>query len=241
LELCIDLHENSGFDIYIESVFSDDDSTIRTHLQHAENDGKLPDHIPTPKFLADPSHRVKVMSSPFFKMAQGEKKDPMLCKKIKAIQLKNYIGCWIYQNNNLPIDQFMEKAKAPVEHLFDCHEWCDVEWCWAKQLSEKELELTTYHTKQMHKDNGYESDSSTSSWETVDSNATDLPSTTTPAPHALTANTTIDSDDGDDDPNFMPGDCVEDSDKESEADMGLDEDELKECSFFKKIRPNLQV
>ena len=51
LELCIDLHDTSGFDIYIESVCSDDDSTMRAHLQHAKNNGKLPDHIPTPKFL----------------------------------------------------------------------------------------------------------------------------------------------------------------------------------------------
>ena len=129
LELCIDLHESSGFDIFIETVCSDDDSTMRAHLQHAVNDGKLPDHIPTPKFLADPSHRVKVMSTPFFKMAQGETKDPMRCKKIDAMRLKKYIGCWIYQNNNLPIDQFMEKVKAPVEHLFDCHKLCDAEWC----------------------------------------------------------------------------------------------------------------
>ena len=71
LQLCIDIHDNSGYPIYIEKICSDDDSTIRAHLQHTVNGkGKLPDHIPTPIFLADPSHRIKVMASPIFKLAQ---------------------------------------------------------------------------------------------------------------------------------------------------------------------------
>ena len=32
LELYLDLHYNSGFDIYIHSVCSDDDSTMQAHL-----------------------------------------------------------------------------------------------------------------------------------------------------------------------------------------------------------------
>ena len=24
-----------------------------------------------------------------------------------------------------------------MEHLFNCHEWCDSFWCWAKELSEE--------------------------------------------------------------------------------------------------------
>ena len=35
------------------------------------------------------------------------------------------------------------RGKAPVEHLFNVHEWCDQSWCWAKQLDEKQQELTT--------------------------------------------------------------------------------------------------
>ena len=74
LELCIDIHDNSGYPIYIEKICSDDYSTMRARLQYklvVDGKGKLPDHIPTPIFLADPSHRNKVISSPFFKLAQG--------------------------------------------------------------------------------------------------------------------------------------------------------------------------
>ena len=65
LEICIDLHDNSGFSIHIEQIMSDDEVTMRAHIQHPEGGGKLPDHIYTPIFLADPSHCIKVMAGPF--------------------------------------------------------------------------------------------------------------------------------------------------------------------------------
>ena len=101
---------------------SDDDSTMRAHLRHESNGGKLPDRIHPPGFLADPSHRIKVMAKPLFKSSKSESKDPDMCKKIDALRFKKYIGYWIYQNHNLYINKMMAKASAPVEHLFNCHE-----------------------------------------------------------------------------------------------------------------------
>ena len=98
---------------------SDDDSTMSAHLRHESNGGKLPDRIPQTEFLANPSHRIKVMAKPLFKLAKSESKNPEKCKKIDALRLKKYIGCWIYQNRNLPIDEMMAKSSAPVEHLFN--------------------------------------------------------------------------------------------------------------------------
>lgn len=34
LEVCIALHDDSGFNVYIDSITSDDDSTMRAHLQY---------------------------------------------------------------------------------------------------------------------------------------------------------------------------------------------------------------
>ena len=31
--------------------------------------------------------------------------------------------------------------KAPIEHMFGSHEWCDKEWCWAKQIEETKIEI----------------------------------------------------------------------------------------------------
>ena len=52
------------------------------------------------------------------------------------MRVKTYIGCYIYKNRHLPLDEFVRRARAPIEHLFDCHEWCDKEWCWAKELDD---------------------------------------------------------------------------------------------------------
>ena len=59
------------------------------------------------------------MSTPIFKLAQAKSKDPSRCKNIDALQMKKYVGCFGYENRDLPIDRFLEKAKAPVQHLFN--------------------------------------------------------------------------------------------------------------------------
>ena len=74
----------------MEFIVSDDDSTMRAHLQH-EPSGKLPPGIPIPCFKADPSHRVKCMAGPIFKLVKGTK-NPRECKKIDALQIKNTQG-----------------------------------------------------------------------------------------------------------------------------------------------------
>ena len=56
----------------IDFIVSDDDSTMRAVLNHPSigvrgqvvksSKGKLDEEIPDPSFLADPSHRVKVVA-----------------------------------------------------------------------------------------------------------------------------------------------------------------------------------
>ena len=66
-----------------------------------------------------------------------QSKDPTKEKNIDAMRMKKYIACFVYKNRLLPIYEFVRKSRAPVEHLFNCHEWCDSDWCWAKNLTEK--------------------------------------------------------------------------------------------------------
>ena len=113
---------------------TDDDSTLRDHCSSAENGGKLRPGMGQPKFLADPTHRTKVMSRPIFNLVQGTK-NPDEIKMIDALRLKKYISCYILQNRNGDFDKFVANAKAPVEHLFDNHEFCDESWCYAKELT----------------------------------------------------------------------------------------------------------
>ena len=88
LELCIQLHDGD-YEVFLEKIVSDDNSTMRAHFRHESNGSKLPDHIPETEFLADPSHRIKVMAKPLFKLAKIESKNPDKCKKIDVLRLKN--------------------------------------------------------------------------------------------------------------------------------------------------------
>ena len=88
-----------------------------------------------------PSHRIKVMSKPFLKMVT-KTKDPSMFKMIDALRIKKYIGCFICKNRNLPLKDFVKKANAPIEHLFNCHEWCDSEWCYKKCVTENSHQRT---------------------------------------------------------------------------------------------------
>ena len=57
------------------------------------------------------------------------------------MRIKKYTGCCIYKNRNLPISEFVANAKAPIEHLFNNHQWCHADWCWAKGLDNKTHKL----------------------------------------------------------------------------------------------------
>ena len=58
------------------------------------NGGKLSDSIMQPIFLADPSHRIKVMCKPIFAMISGTK-DPDKCKSVDAKRIKRYTSYYI--------------------------------------------------------------------------------------------------------------------------------------------------
>ena len=47
----------------------------------------------------------------------------------------------ILECKHLPLIEFVSKAKAPIEHLFGCHTWCDSDWCWAKELDDATYKL----------------------------------------------------------------------------------------------------
>ena len=53
----------------IGEIVTDDDKTIRANIKHTGGKAKLPAEIPEPRFLADPTHRIKVMVRNIFSKA----------------------------------------------------------------------------------------------------------------------------------------------------------------------------
>lgn len=74
LDLTKELFAKKGA-VWLKQVVSDDDPTIRALLQHTSNHSKgiLPSHILQPLFLADPPHRIKLMSKSFLKWLPKQK------------------------------------------------------------------------------------------------------------------------------------------------------------------------
>ena len=134
LKMANRIFDNTGGRVHVGAIISDDDTTMRSQLHNIRHGGKLGDHIPQPVFYADVGHRVKVMCKPFFAMVTTSK-DPSQCKMIDALRLKRYTGYYLRQNRTKDLCQFVANARAPVEHLFNNHQWCNEQWCWAKGIS----------------------------------------------------------------------------------------------------------
>ena len=116
---------------------------MRAKVNH-ESDNiyeKLPIHISQPKFKADPGHRIKSMFKPVFELAKSPKSISTVTMG-DAMQYRMYIGCYI-KNRPLPLKEFKFKIRAPIEYILGCHEWCDKEWCWSKELEEMKIMIST--------------------------------------------------------------------------------------------------
>ena len=86
----------------IDIIVSDNDSTMRAVLKHPSKGsrgqvlkslkGKLHEDIPKPSFLADPSHRVKVVAKHTFSIVNESRHLRCRCTKADALRLKNIGG-----------------------------------------------------------------------------------------------------------------------------------------------------
>ena len=144
---------------YVRTVVSDDDTTMKKTLRHDYNElvtcgrmrkedwprndkniklttGRLPMDIPTPNFLADFNHRVKSVGNGVYELAKQPLKVSMV-RKPMAKRIKYYWGCVLNQVKDLKMetewDKIVRRMKAPLEHLFDDHTYCDIEWCYSPQ------------------------------------------------------------------------------------------------------------
>ena len=131
LTLYLDLFESSDGTIALDYIVADDDCSMRAKLRHhtsAHKTGSLPDNIPEPSWLADPSHRCKVAVKPIFALASlGNQQSE--CTNVDVLRIKKYWGYMIKMYRNTSLDEIRHAAKQIVEHLFNNHDGCDPSWC----------------------------------------------------------------------------------------------------------------
>ena len=89
-------------------MVSNDDSTMQAVLKKPSkgargkdlksSKGKLHEDIPEPSFLADPSHRVKVVAKYIFSIVNESRSQRCGCTKADALRIKKYLGYMIKNN-----------------------------------------------------------------------------------------------------------------------------------------------
>eukprot|EP00957_Ditylum_brightwellii_P211436 15366166-Ditylum_brightwellii.AAC.1 len=92
--------------------------------------GKLPFVVPKPTWLAEPTHRTKDVASYFF-FLKSKGKGESCIGAANCLCIESYWGFMVKQNKTKTLDEFELAALAPLEYLFDNHEYCR-EWCKCK-------------------------------------------------------------------------------------------------------------
>ena len=64
LHFYIELYQNSNEKLYLKAIVADDNSSMRSLFKHKTlyPKGRLPEDMPVPDWLADSSHRTKVVA-----------------------------------------------------------------------------------------------------------------------------------------------------------------------------------
>ena len=130
LHLYKSMFYNSNKQLTLKAIVADDDLVIRSLLRYTSTvnkGGKLPKKILEPEWLADPSHRTKVIAKSIFHLANVSK-NIRSCTKIDAIRFKKYVGYMLKTNHNRSISEISNISKVVIEHLFNCHDYCNIAW-----------------------------------------------------------------------------------------------------------------
>ena len=134
--LIVKRFEESRGKCRISTVVADDDSSMRKKCSHQ---GGLPLNVHEPLFLADPSHRCKLISRPVFKLATAAKSVSKITKT-DALRIKVYVCCFFNVNRkkNKSLEWMVEHVWCVLYHLFDDHHLCTPDFCWKKRLEVEE-------------------------------------------------------------------------------------------------------
>ena len=120
----------------ITTIVADDDSSMRSHCSHQ---GGLPHHVTAPVFLADPSHRCKVIGKPLYKLASMKKSDCTL-SNCDATRLKIYTACFFnkVRKNNKDISYVENHVWCIIHHYFNDHQFCTSDFCYKTRQAEND-------------------------------------------------------------------------------------------------------
>jgi len=111
--------------------------------------GKLPGHVPQPRFAADPNHRRKLLSGELRALEKLKVSERMTLTLMDVKRIDKNYGHFLKQCPSMSEEERSDAAKAVLEHHFDNHEHCR-SWCSRKLLTEEQRKKGKqyYHCKQ---------------------------------------------------------------------------------------------
>jgi hypothetical protein len=120
------------------------DGTIKEYFEDRPNSGRLPGHIPEPKWVADPNHPKKLFTKDFREFKADTSKERFGMSDMDVTRLGKNYGYMIQSLKRLDSDddeKFLNAGKAVVEHHYDNHEHCG-QWCPRKRPTEHQRNLS---------------------------------------------------------------------------------------------------
>ena len=97
-------------------------------LQVQPDKGKLPAHVPEPLFVADPNHRRKGLTGELIKLDLSRINTKCTMTRMDSTRIGKNFGYMACTLKDRPQSEFLDAAKACLEHHFDNHQYCG-EWC----------------------------------------------------------------------------------------------------------------
>jgi hypothetical protein len=165
LELVIQIYERHH--AIVRKLCCDDDSSIRADCQWSNADyltnnntlvlplvpkkvgsnkgkmqprpdkGKLPAHVPEPLFVADPNHRRKGLTGDLIKLDKSKIDVKLTMTRMDSTRIGKNFAYMARTLKERPVGEFVDAAKAVLEHHFDNHEYCG-DWCKRKHESDEQ-------------------------------------------------------------------------------------------------------
>jgi hypothetical protein len=114
--------------------------------------GKLPGHVPEPRFVADPNHRRKTLTGELIKLDTAKASLKFTMTRMDSMRLGKNFGYMARGLRNRPQCEWIPAANAVLEHHFDVHDQCSSDWCPRKTETMEQRKASNKYYRSKEKD-----------------------------------------------------------------------------------------
>ena len=139
LKGAVEINQQMNGTVHFSPIVGDDDSSMRKLVKHPNvsqrgknHGGDLPENIAEPKFLSDPSHRIKTICGSIWSLAQKKKSESTVSSYV-ANRLSLYLKGSIRAHMNDEMSTLQRACKMSLEHLMNNHTYCTENFCFIKR------------------------------------------------------------------------------------------------------------